>query len=238
MKIGVFADAHYAHKEIAARTRRPNLSLGKIKAAMDAFRKANVDYCICMGDLVDANEDSNEDMVCVQEALNCIRSYGIPFVLVPGNHDYQSFTGEEWTSLIGQLPPYAIDAQTHRFVFLDANYRSDFRRFDDAGVVWTDSNIPPEQIERLKELLATSDLPCVVFVHENLDDSVEARHVIHNAADVRACIRSAENVRLVVQGHYHKGAESVIDGIPYKTIPAMCEGTENRFFIIPMEEYL
>ena len=40
----------------------------------------------------------------------------------------------------------------YQFVFLDANYRADGRRFDVAGVEWTDSNLPHEQCLFLGDL--------------------------------------------------------------------------------------
>ena len=54
-------------------------------------------------------------------------------------------------------------------------------RFDKAGVEWTDSNLPPSQIDFLKNELAKSDKPCVILVHENLDPSVDKMHIIKNA---------------------------------------------------------
>ena len=47
-------------------------------------------------------------------------------------------------------------------------------------------------------------------------------------------IVASGKVKAVFQGHYHKGHETVIDGIPYHTLPAMCEGEENRFMIIEL----
>ena len=37
---------------------------------------------------------------------------------------------------------------------------------------------------------------------------------------------------MVIQGHYHAGAERIIDSTPYITLPAMCEHAENYFKII------
>ena len=70
-----------------------------------------------------------------------------------------------------------------------------------------------------------------VFVHQNLDPDVESHHIIRNAEEVRAVIRESGKVKAVFQGHYHPGHEAVIDGIPYHTLPAMCEGEENRYVI-------
>lgn len=53
MKLGLFSDPHYCTKDVTCGTRRPSLSFGKIRAAMEAFRDAGAEYVICLGDLVD-----------------------------------------------------------------------------------------------------------------------------------------------------------------------------------------
>ncbi len=173
MKLGIFADTHYCRKEILCRTRHPSLSLGKIKEAMSSFAVADVDLCICMGDLVDICDSVSEAEECITEVIGLIRSYNIQFVLIPGNHDYKVFSAEEFSTRTGcAIPPYAFDIGSHLLIMLDANYRSDNRRFDVAGVDWKDSNLPPEQLEFLYQTLAATDKPSIVLVHENLDTSV------------------------------------------------------------------
>lgn len=237
MKIGVFSDAHYCHTEFLGTTRRPSLSLAKVRKAMEAFREAGVDICICLGDLTDhAPTDTKEDVVsCFSEILQLIRSYNIPFYLVPGNHDYLMMTADDLSEAGIRIPPYALSAGGYRLVFLDANYRADGRRFDVAGVEWTDSNLPNEQCLFLQDALAKADEPCIVCIHENLDPLVEHHHIVKNSEIIRQVIRENGRVKLVLQGHYHPGAERTIDGIPYVTLPAMCEGTDlsYRIFTLP-----
>ena len=52
MKIGLFTDSHYSTVE-AYGTRRPTLSLGKIRTAMEAYTAEGADLVICLGDIVD-----------------------------------------------------------------------------------------------------------------------------------------------------------------------------------------
>ena len=236
MKIGVFTDAHYCHAEVLCNTRRPSLSLAKTREAMDAFRSAGVDACICLGDLTDHGPtDTKEDVVsCFYEMLGLIHSYKIPFYLVPGNHDYLMMTADELFEAGMKIPPYTLSAGGYRFVFLDANYRADGRRFDVAGVEWTDSNLPNAQCLFLKDALSKAKEPCIVCIHENLDPLVENHHVVKNAEMIRQIIRESGKVKLVLQGHYHPGAERMIDGIPYVTLPAMCEGMDNSYRIFTL----
>ncbi|MBR7099224.1 MAG: metallophosphoesterase, partial [Clostridia bacterium] len=200
------------------------------------FAKERVDACICLGDLTDhAPDDTKNDVVsCFFEALNLIRSYRIPFYLIPGNHDYIMMTGDELLVAEIQTLPYAISIGGYRLILLDANYRSDGRRFDVSGVEWTDSNLPKQQCEFLKSELRDATCDCIVCIHENLDPFVEARHLVKNAEEIRRIIRESGKVKLVLQGHYHPGAERTVDGILYLTLPAMCEGDDNSYRILTL----
>lgn len=235
MKLGIFADSHYCKEEILCRTRRPLLSLKKIKEAMDFFSCEKIDYCICMGDLVDRCDTHEETVFCLNEVMNLIEGYKIPFLLVPGNHDYAMLSAEELSDKAGiRIPPYTVDTSSHLLIVLDANYRSDFRRFDVAGVDWKDSNVPPWQLMFLKETLMNATKSCIVLIHENLDDGVQVNHVVKNASEVRKVIEDSGKVALVIQGHYHRGADRMIGGTRYLTVPAMCEGEDNRFFVLDL----
>ena len=235
MKRGLFTDCHYCYADYIGETRRPILSLNKIKEAMEEFSKAGVDMVFCLGDLTDHDENSTkEDIIaCFKEAMTLINSYNIPFYLVPGNHDYLVMTAEDMEREAHfKIPPYTVCTESHNFIILDANYRSNMERFDKAGVEWTDSNLPPHQIDFLKNELECATTPCIVMVHENLDPSVDKYHIIKNADQIRSIIKSSGKVSMVIQGHYHSGNENTVDGIPYLTLSAMCEGEKNSFKIL------
>ena len=212
------------------------MSLKKIAEAMNAFRKASVELCICLGDLIDVGTTKEESLACIVEAMDLIRSYEIPYRLIPGNHDYTVFSAEEFSEITDcGIPPYMVETETHVLIFLDASYRSDNRRFDIAGVDWKDSNLPSFQLEYLKTVLKSTDKPCIVLLHECIDPMLCVDHRVKNAETIRSILEEAHNVSLVLQGHYHEGADRTVNGIRYLTVPAMCEGTENHFFILDLE---
>ena len=233
MKLGLFADPHYCKKELLCSNRRPILSLGKIREALEAFQKAEVDYCVCLGDLTDRGDSHEETEQCLREAMELIRASALPFLFIPGNHDYAEFTAEALAAHTGcPAVPYTVETDSHLLIFLDASYRSDFRRYDIAGVDWKDSNLPPEQLEFLRQTLETAIKPCILFLHENLDPHVQIDHIIKNASVARSILEESGKVPLVIQGHYHPGADHTISGIRYLTLPAMCEGTENHYCVL------
>ena len=57
MKLALFTDPHYCDKEVTCRTRRPILSYGKIREAMETFVREGVDFVLCLGDIIDKCDD-------------------------------------------------------------------------------------------------------------------------------------------------------------------------------------
>lgn len=231
MKLGLFTDPHTSTKQVSCGTRRPAMSFAKIREAMEAFRDAGVDLVVCLGDLVDECDTMEENITAIRELSAMIRSFGIPFECVTGNHDYQNFTREEFRTYTGSAAE-TIRCGTKTLCFLDANYADTGEIYRRDAIDWTNAYVPADQVCALRDILALPETEeAFVFVHQNLDPDVERHHIVRNAEEVRAVIRESGKVKAVFQGHYHPGHESVIDGIPYHTLPAMCEGEENRYWI-------
>ena len=75
---------------------------------------------------------------------------------------------------------------------------------------------------------------CSRRIHENPDPDVQKDHIIRNAGAVREILEASGNVKLVLQGHYHPGAEHIVGGIPYLTVPALCEGENLPYRILEL----
>jgi len=231
MKIGLFADPHDSTKETSCVTRRPSLSWGKIWQAMEAFRET--DLVICLGDLTDDCINPEDNAPRLAALTEMIRSCGLKFFSLMGNHDCNVFTREEFDELGGSRPPFSMQTEEKLLIFLDANYTAKGEAYLPGTVDWTDAAIPDWQLDLLQKALETDSVKeAFVFVHQNLDPNVEQRHIIHNHAEVREMLERSGKVKRVIQGHYHPGYDSVINGIEYHTLPAMCEGERNFFEII------
>ena len=233
MKLGLFTDPHYSTKELACKTRRPLLSYGKIREAMEHFASESVDAVICLGDLVDDSGSREENVAEIKRINSLIRSFGLPFYCMMGNHDYQNFTREEFCELTeGAYPPFALEMGNSLLIFLDCNYRKCVRIYGPDDVDWKDTRLPEDQLSKMRELIVNNpERDVYVLSHQNIDSTIRADHVTHNADDIRKMLNSYSNVRAVIQGHYHRGNDNVIDGIKYHTLPAMCEGEGNYFEI-------
>ncbi|MBQ8145594.1 MAG: metallophosphoesterase [Clostridia bacterium] len=232
MKIGLFSDPHYCKVSCIGETRMPAISYEKIKEAMTYFKEQSVDICFCLGDLTDSPDGvTRADAIKnLDEILELIHSFEIPFYVVPGNHDYLTLKREDLARAGIKTPPYIVEDE-YNFIILDANYRSSMEHFDTAGVDWTDSNLPKEQVDFLEKALKESDKQAIVMVHENLDPSLEESHIIKNAIEIREIIKNSGKVKMVIQGHFHRGNEIIVDDIPYFTVRGMCERNANPFFI-------
>lgn len=236
MKLGLYSDPHYSDKFAACNTRRPSMSYGKIKAAMEAFADAGCDLVLCLGDLVDCCDTIEEDRAKIDELRALIDGFGIPFYCLMGNHDYQNFDREEFARHV-PYPPFFLRFGDLTLIFPDANYMDNgtpegiIYRKD--AIDWTNAYLPEDQRNQLRQVLAHEETVHVhVFLHQNLDPTVERHHVIRNAGQIREIIRESGKVRGVWQGHFHPGHENTIDGIPYVTLPAMCEGEGNSYRIV------
>lgn len=239
MKLGLFTDPHYCSLDVTCRTRRPRLSYDKVSEAMAQFRAAEVDLVLCLGDLIDDCGDHAQNVAHLTALMARIRSYGLPFYSLMGNHDAQVFTRAAFDELTeGALPPARLDIGGHTLLFPETNVNDDGTPYIPGQVDWKNTAVSDAATALLRTHLSAPDAASVyVFTHQNLDPAVQIDHIVRNAETVRRMLRESGRVRAVYQGHYHRGHENVIDGIPYHTLPAMCEGERNHFEIVELSPY-
>ena len=251
MKIGFFTDPHYCDTECLLNKRYPYHSFSRVREAMETFVNESCEAVFCLGDLIDRTPkqdrrcptDHDEALSSLREIMELIHSFGLPFYLVPGNHDYLDLVGHELLEIAkAPEPPYTMETAQHLLVILDANYRDNFQRFDVAGVEWTDAWLPRPQMEFLSQQLDKSQRigkPVVIIVHENLDPFLREDHQIRNGDMIRdmltgSLLSSPKKLLLVIQGHYHPGVDHTTVNIRYLTLPAMCEGDQNPYLILEL----
>ena len=231
MKIGLFSDPHYSDKKSSG-NRLNSLSYDKITEAMTYFKEQNTNIVICLGDLTDDCIDVSDNPKALIKITEMINSFGIKFYSLMGNHDCLSFTKEEFDALTnGFYPPFKIENDESALIFLDANFEENGEKYKKGDIDWTNTFLPQEQIEALiQELKSSKDK--YIFIHQNIDNTVQEHHIVRNADRIREILENASNVKMVIQGHFHQGNDREINGIKYHTLPAMCEGHNNYFEII------
>jgi hypothetical protein len=157
---------------------------------------------------------------------------------VLGNHDADSLSKAQFLANVentGMAPDksyYSFDFNCVHFVVLDANYITDGTDYDHGDFDWTDANVPPVELQWLRQDLAASGGAVIVLIHQLLDGT--GPYYVKNAAEVRQILEQSGRVLAVFQGHHHDGGYSRIEGIHYYTLKALVEGpgTENNSYAI------
>ena len=224
-----FADPHYAQRDPHI-GRFYRQSPEKLRQCLPAFSAPDVDFVVCLGDLVDGTRADAEEMAALAKEA------GKPVCYAAGNHDLAALPRETLQSIFDWPDPngyYAFTVNGIRFLVLDTNHDGDSDRLPP----WDVTSIDARQLAWLRAQLADPK-PTVVFAHANLDDrrrpdGTRDPHVIVNHAEVRSILEASGQVHLVVQGHCHAGACTHQNGIEYLTLRAMVQGlSENDAAII------
>ncbi len=235
---GVFADPHYADRVYMDRQCRA--SAVKLRACLQKFNERGLSLAICLGDLIDSAADRAGEIGNICTMMGVFATFSGERHLVLGNHDLARFTKAEFLQAAGVNPPasyYSFEAGGVHFVVLDGNCHEDGPDFARGDFAWDHAWVSPVQLQWLAHDLALHQRdPAIVLIHENLErrqgDGALDAHSVRNADAVRQVLECAGNVRAVIQGHYHPGAFTRINGISYITLSAMVTGDSNAFGIV------
>ena len=233
MKIGFFSDLHCGREEITNGNRYPSRSIGKLQKLLAYFENNGVDLAICLGDVINGGVSRADDMDQLSRVAKVIRDSSIPILVMQGNHDFYNIGDDIFYRITDFVrPPFVCRAGEVNLIFLDANYKSDGTRYGKDGQHpnWKDTHIPSDQIDALREVLASSPEGSRFWIlcHQCLDIGVEERHIVKNADEVLdvICNEGNNKVEFIICGHYHPGAYSIDIGREFITLPAVCTGKD------------
>jgi hypothetical protein len=239
LRFGVVTDCHYADIDPAS-GRSYRESTDKLAECVARMNAEHVDFLIEIGDLKDQDKQPNETrtLTYLDRIEGVFRKFNGPIYHVLGNHDMDSLSRTQFLSHVTNtgIDPsashYSFDVKGVHLIVLDANYKADGTPYDHGNFTWSDSNVPPAELDWLRRDLAAARGPAIVFVHQMLDGT--RQEVVKNAAEVRAILEGSGKVLASFQGHYHAGGYSQIAGIHYYTLPCVIEGTglENSAYAI------
>ena len=227
VKAGIITDIHHTSKADSA-TRKYSASLDKLQVFMDTMAAEKPAFIIELGDMVDTLAEGTDPAQNLAEAEKIFTSFNGPAYHVLGNHEFDNLTRDVFlasitnTGIAKEQTYYSWDAGGVHFVVLDADYtpQAPHRPYDmntpeDNVWTWKDTFVPPQEIEWLRQDLSKSNLPTVVFTHQNLDRVDDQDHNIKNASEVRKVLEEDGQVLAVISGHDHQGGYSNIKGIHY-----------------------
>ena len=239
LSFGIVTDAHYADRDPRG-PRKYRESLAKMTEFVKLMNDKKVDFIIELGDFKDKGNPANEDSTLkyLDDIEKVYRQFKGPRYHVLGNHDADSISKAQFlahienTGIAKTSKYYSFNMKGIHFVVLDANYSADGSDYDHGKFNWTDSNIPPEELNWLKKDLASSTEPVITFVHQQLD--VTSNDGVKNGPKVRQVLQDSKRALAVFQGHHHAGHYSLIEGVHYYTLKGMIVGSgiENNSYSI------
>lgn len=229
MRFGIAADCHYADVDTVG-TRFYRESLDKLTECVKTMNAKKVDFLIELGDFKDQNTPPVEQKTLeyLRKIEEVFRKFNSPTYHILGNHDMDSISKRQFltsvrnTGIDSDRSYYSFDFKGLHFIVLDTNYKADGTDYDHDNFDWTDANIPQHELDWLRQDLAKTHNPTIIFVHQLLDGTGTV--FVKNAADVRQIIEKSGKVLAVFQGHHHEGSYHNMNGIHYYTLKGMIEG--------------
>jgi predicted phosphodiesterase len=228
-RFGIVTDCHYADADTQG-IRFYRESLDKLSECVALMNTEKVDFLIELGDFKDQDKPPVEKKTLsyLQTAEKVLKRFKGPTYHVLGNHDMDSISKKQFlkrvdnTKIDSNRSYYSFDSNGLHYVVLDANYKTDGTDYDHGNFDWTDANIPPKELNWLRQDLATAPGAVIVFIHQLLNGVGSI--FVKNAAQVRQVLEASGKVLAVFQGHHHSGSYSNIAGIHYYTLKAVVEG--------------
>ena len=226
LKAGIVTDMHHTTRA-DSETRKYSAAMKKMQVFTESMSAVKPAFVVELGDFVDTLSMETEPLKNLAQIETRFASLSCPHYHVLGNHDFDNLRRDEFLGNItntgieqGQTW-YSWDANGIHFVVLDADYTpGNYRPYDmntpaDTFWTWTDTIIPPQELEWLRDDLRKTPLPTVLFSHQTLDRVDGQDHNIKNASVVRGILEDSGRVLAVISGHDHQGGYSNIRGIHY-----------------------
>lgn len=227
LSVGLVTDIHYCDGN-AKINRFYRESLVKLEEAGRVLQEAKIDLAIELGDLIDIGPrpDPEAERAYLRTIDAVFAKVCADRHYVLGNHCVTTLKKADFLATVGKKQSwYALQRNGVTLIVLDACFRSDGVAYGEGPFDWKDTEIPLRQRRWLAHTLRRAPGPVVVFVHQRLDTDETSPYTIRSAQDVRCLLEASGKVKLVVMGHSHGNALSVINGISYVTLAAMVEGS-------------
>lgn len=245
-EIGLVADAQYADVE-AKGTRYYRDSIGKLGAAVEHFNGRDLAFCVHLGDLIDREWRSFDD---ITKPLAASRH---PWHQLLGNHDFDVLDRQKTNvpKRMGMAWRYgSFDHGAFRFVVLDTNDVSTYAHAagtpERASAADELARLTAKKILQAKpwnggvsaSQLAWLERTCaeareaqrkvIVFAHHPVIPA--GPHNAWNTDEILALIDRHPHVVAWINGHNHAGAYGERKEVPYLTMHGMVETQHTNAF--------
>lgn len=237
MKIAVLGDLHFICPDdpIASRVHRDFFENTEafFQRQKELIQKEAVDLVISLGDLVDWYSDINRDY-----AIELMDSIGLPWKMVPGNHDFQMYPDITVDTPIHTKPGDTREICTQHWLERGIELHDRLMETDGCDLVFLE-NAPSQTLATTKNWLngvLKGRTGVTLFAHVPLD-TPEMRSYIHHKSPERdlrkyVCSRSPwifetiqGHVDHVFTGHLHFAGELKVASTEMHMIPLGCRNS-------------
>ncbi len=212
VRLAIITDLH--HGRDTGKVRGP-LALPLLKDILSEIHQAEPDAVLELGDRL-TDENPELDRIRLLELASEFKRLPYPRHHISGNHDMLP-KAEQEAILGANLGNHSVELDGWLLIFLES--------YDGT----TSGLVTPATAFWLKETLAKTALPCVVFSHQPLHgqwlegnqyfETEYREHASVKGADViRGILEQSAKVRLCVSGHCHWFDARQVNGIDYLTL--------------------
>lgn len=247
LNIGLFADCQSAQSERNG-SRFYTKSPAKLAEAIETFNNEKVDMIVSLGDFVDADIASMEELVPIAAKATSHIYHML------GNHDFLQTDFDRALEIMDIKAPYYYSVVQNgvRLVMLNSNERTIYstqegtsdrkdaevyiaQLKDDGALNALPYNgaIGPKQLEWLEselQLAEKSGEIVVVMSHHPLLYPIDVITAL-NSKQVRGVLEKYSCVKAHISGHHHMGGYSEVNGIHYLILKGMVDTENNRYAI-------
>lgn len=221
LRLALVTDIHHGKPSF---TKKGPEALGLLQEFVAFANRERPDYVVDLGDrITDVDRATDRDLTA--EVASVFAGLEAPRHHILGNHDVAFMEIADNEELLGHAMSHAsVDAGGYHLVFwqMDTRLNLEGGFTPDAG-----------DLDWLRQDLAASTLPAVIFSHVPLDGgSMRGNYWFQNNArfgglphtdDIQEIIQGAGNVVLCVAGHVHWNNVNIIDGIPHLSLQSLSE---------------
>lgn len=219
LKLALITDIHHGPSEHG---KQGDQALSLLEDFVTASNLYKPDLVIDMGDRI-SDIDKEGDFALEQEVISIFNKLDAPHVHLLGNHDLEHLSREDNEAALGlSVASQSIDLKNHHLIFWQPNAR--FPEFVATA----------EQLNWLKDDLASTTLPSLIFTHAPFSDGAMHSHYYfqnapkshagyQNSQAIRQLINNNANVTACLSGHVHWNSLNTINGTHYLTLQSLTE---------------
>lgn len=222
LRLAIVADIHHGR---SLGTKKGHAALSLLTSVRDRIDPLGLDLIVDLGDRIN-NIDHKTDLGLMRDVADVFDTFGTPRAHLLGNHDNDALTRQDVERVMGvPFTSHSLNLSGYHLVFWNANTHLRAEH---------GFSFAPGDLDWLREDIASTTLPTIVFSHVPLDNgsmigNYYFENYFSNSAHydqghlARDIIERSGRVVLCVSGHTHWNARNTIDGVHYVTVQSLTE---------------